>query len=162
MPALSFDANVSLLGEGGSVKMQGGASLNTAQTWFAGSLVWTVAATGRLVKSVSASTAGARFMGICSKRQNTTATDQPVEFFRGGVWVIPMTSTGYTVADMGKFVGFLAAVVGGYTDNPADLVVTALSNGDHVVGMIVGADASSLTIDITLGGLNAATAGLLL
>ena len=56
----------------------------------------------------------------------------------------------------------LAAVSGGYTDNPADLVVTALSNGDHVVGMIVGADASSLTIDITLGGLNAATAGLLL
>ena len=159
MAALTVDANVSQLG-GAGVKMTAPCSPSAATTWFAGGMVWSVVATGRVVKTVAGSTAAGRFMGFCSKRQYTTAADQLVEFYRGGLWVIPQPTAAVAATDIGKYIGFAAATT--VYDSPADLALITLAAGDHVVGIVVSMDAATVTIDTTLGGLNAASPGLLL
>jgi len=161
MPALNADAQVSLMG--GGVKVVGPCSATGASTIFAGSLLFSPAVgTTGLVKvglPAGADTA-CRFLGISSKRQYTTAVNQPIEYYVGGVWLFPKFSSAPSAAFLGMYVGFGVAI--NDTDNPLDMTRLGIfmgganpAAGDRIVGRVVGFDnLTSLNpiVDLTLGG----------
>lgn len=153
MAALAQDANVCQVG-GGGVKVVGPA--HQADTFYAGALLFAlnIGTTGK-VSCVPTSGTAERFLGICSKRQVTTAADQLVEYFVSGIFLFPAIGT-IAATDIGSYL--TADKSGTISDNPADLVssldITA-ATGDCVIGRIVGMDGSSnLYVDIGVGGMN--------
>jgi hypothetical protein len=152
MAALTQDANACQVG-GGGVKVVGPA--HQADTFYAGALLFAlnVHTTGK-VSCVPTSGTAERFLGICSKRQVTTAADQLVEYFVGGVFLFPAIAS-IDATEIGSFL--VADKSGTISDNPADLVaagdITPLT-GDCVIGRIVGLDGSSnIYVDLNVAGL---------
>lgn len=153
MAALAAQANVALVG-GAATKIVGPA--HQADTFYAGALLvaLNVGTTGK-VSCVPTSGTNERFLGICAKTQVIAAADDPVEYYRGGVWLFPAIAS-IAATDIGTYL--VMDKSGTITDNPADAVAAVditPATGDIVVGQIVGRDGSgNLYVDISLGGAN--------
>jgi hypothetical protein len=150
MAVLAADANISLLG--GGVKVMGPA--HQADIFYAGAILvaLNVGTTGK-VSCVPTSGTNERVLGLCSKKQTTTAADQLVEYYIGGVWLFPAIAS-VAATDIGHFL--VIDKSGTVSDNFADLVsqvdITP-ATGDAVVGRVVGMDASSnLIVDMSWAG----------
>ena len=150
MAVLAVDANVSLVG--GGTKVSGPA--HQADIFYAGAILFAlnVGTTGK-ISCVPTSGVNERFIGICSKKQTTTAADQLVEYYVGGIFLFP-TIAAIASTDIGSWL--VCDKSGTASDNPADLVfagdITPVT-GDAVIGRIVGMDGSSnIYVDTDQGG----------
>ncbi len=133
MGARSSDLDMPQYGTNG-VKLTGPAS--GALTFYKGSFVYGIAA-GKLANAGQAS--GDRIVGISTKKQVTTAADQPVEYMVGGTYQFP-AMTAVTAADTGANLVMKVATL---SDNPADCTSqedAAAANSDIYIGRIVGWD----------------------
>ena len=144
--------NISMVG--GGIKINGPA--HQADTFFNGALLFALnIGTGGKVSCVPTNTAADRFLGICSKQVTTTAADQPVEYFVGGIWLFPSIAS-ITAVHIGSFLMQDLDTGGTLTDNVADLLASktlTLATGDRVIGRIVGMDASlNMFVDLSMAG----------
>lgn len=139
MAAVTKDTEMPLLG--GGVKIVGPA--NSAQTFYAGSLVYALAA-GYLVTTGQA--AGDRIVGIVTKKQVTAAQGDLIEYVSGGTYLWP-TIASVTVADIGD--ALLMDVSANITNNPTDAVAKGditIGDNDIYIGRIVGMDGAGRAI----------------
>jgi len=151
MAVLSADANVSLVG-GNPAKISGPAAI--ADTYWGGAILvaLNVHTTG-CVSCVPTSGTAERILGICSKKQIIAAQYDLVEYYVGGIWLIPAIAT-IDKTEIGSYL--VIDKSGTPTDNVADLLgsgdITPAS-GDAIFGRIVGLDAASnIYVDCNLMG----------
>jgi hypothetical protein len=122
-----------------------------ADTFYMGALVYADITNGK-AQSVPASGGNwadtDKLIGICAKTTVTTAADQMVEIYTGGLWAIP-GAVAVVEGDVGDVLVIDAdGGVGAMSDNPADGVTgtaATLADGDILIGKILAVDATDAT-----------------
>ena len=156
MAVLSPTVSTNVANLGGGVKVMGPCAA-AGDIFYPGAILFSakIEASSPTGKINALPTSGIleRFAGICSKLQTTTAADQLVEYYVGGVWLFPAIAA-VSSADIGSWL--ICDKDGTLSDNPADLVSSndvTKTTGDAVIGRIVGMDASSnIVVDCGCGG----------
>jgi len=113
-----------------------------ADTFYAGALVYGDATNG---KCQAVPAAGDVLLGICAKTTTTTAANQLVPIYTGGLWAMACT-VAVVEGDVGDVL--IMDISAAQTDNPADCVTGAaatLADNDILVGKILAVDANDAT-----------------
>ena len=114
----------------------------TGDTFYKGACVYGDAATGKA--QVTPYGAGDVFLGICARQVVTTAENDPVDIYCGGLWALPVTTP--TEANVGD--ACFQNASGAPTDNFADAIFPvdeALGANDVLIGKMIALDIEETT-----------------
>ncbi len=157
MAALSAAVQIPMIGPMTKLGVQGfGASY--PEVFYAGAVVWTDAANG--LAQTAGGTTGDRVIGICAETVTTTAANQIVNVYVGGLMLIKYATP--IVGDTGQMLVSLASAAN--TDNPAELDATVAfgpATDDAAVGRILAIDTGVTAgwVQLQCGAIGMADAG---
>jgi hypothetical protein len=153
--ALTADLNVSTEGVPKIASVQ----VDQADTWYRGALIWVDLTNG--LATCANMLSGDRILGICTKKQTTTAANQKIDIMVGGlIWLPKAAGTG--IADIGDWLNWNAGTA--LTDDPTALqsaTDATLAAPDAKVGQILDVDLTLLMVLVNLkpGTVYSATLG---